>query len=69
MTKHYRHASCNLSNIFGVLLVNSSNLQNTRHAVLIIYESYATCVPSGTRGMWFGTHLVLIYREMQLYIV
>jgi hypothetical protein len=53
MTKHYWHASCNLSNNIGVLLANSSNLQNTHHAVLIIYESYATCVPSGTRGMWW----------------
>jgi hypothetical protein len=31
----------------GVLLVNSSNMQSTRHAVLIVYKSYATCFPSG----------------------
>jgi hypothetical protein len=30
-----------------MLLVNSSNLQITCHAVLIIYKSYATCFPSG----------------------
>jgi hypothetical protein len=46
--------------------------QNTQHAVLIIYKSYANCFPSGARGtQWLsdclsitiGVYLEMIFRK------
>jgi hypothetical protein len=45
-----------MPNTIGLLLENPSNLQNTLHADFIIYKSYATCFPSGARGMWWLSH-------------
>ncbi len=67
ITKHSWRTSCKFFEFW-------KNLQNTHHAIVIIYKSYSFCFPSGARGMqWLSHHgsvtIGVFYIKVRLHIV